>query len=58
VVRDPALYVSAIIVAVYAAFALICWALDIHGARVAPILAVGLCSAAASSFFLLYAVRW
>jgi hypothetical protein len=58
VIQDPALFVSAVIVAVYAALCLACWALNIKGARVAPVLAVALLAGAATGYFLLYAVRW
>lgn len=56
--RDPALFVSAVVVAVYAALCLICWAFNIKGARITPILAVALAAGATAGFFLLYAVRW
>ena len=57
-VRDPALFTAAIIVAVYAAFCLACWAFNVKGARIAPILVISPASAGSAGYFLAYAVRW
>lgn len=57
-IPDPALFVSSVILAVYAVFALICWAFNIKHTRVAPVLAVALAACAAAGYMLFFAVRW
>ena len=57
-VHDPALFVLAIVLAVYAPVCLTCWAFDIKHTRGWPVLLVGLSSGVFAVFFLTFGVRW
>lgn len=57
-VHDPFLFMWAIVMAVYAAGCLTCWAFDIKHTRGWPVLLVGLSSGMFAAFFLTFGVRW